>query len=170
MLTYFSHFLIQSFKKKVLDFESKKTQVMRKGRLNDSWEMTGLASAREWWTYQPLLLIHAGSKGISFTTPLKVHGACTDCTPTVSTLCSRHWATERPVSCSVEVHSARWKIFSAMFAQSNIAHLSLTSALIICFKIINEVPPRDNSVNTFISLGFFKDFRWNLLCLRGQSL
>lgn len=40
---------------------------------------------------------------------------------------------------SLWVHNARWKTHSAMFTQSNVAHLSFTFAFIICSKITREM-------------------------------
>lgn len=132
--------------------------------------MIGLGLERGWPAYQALPLSHAGGKASHLQCPSDSICVFTDCTPTVSTLCSRQRATKQPGCCSVRVCNARSKTFSAMFAQSNIAHLSLAFAFIICFKIIKEVLPRNNSAHTFISLGFSKDIKWNLLCPEGLSL
>lgn len=119
---------------------------------------------RGWPAYQALPLSHAGSKGISLTVPLRLHLCLcrlhTHCFCSLfQTMSNRTtWLCCRSLQC---------KTFSAMFAQSNIAHWSLAFAFNICFKIINEVLPRENSVNTFIFLGFFKDIKWNLLCPEG---
>lgn len=131
--------------------------------------MIGPGLERGWPAYQTLPLSHGG-KGISFAAPLRLHL----CLHRLHTHCfySLFQTTSNQTTWLLLCQSLQCKIktFSAMFAQSNTAHLSLAFAFIICFKIINEVLPRDNSANTFISLRFSKDIKWNPLCPEGLSL